>query len=421
MDDLFSAADSAAAESAAVGRFRALVAPVAADAGSVVRDAGALAIAEAVYRAYGRLEASGGLGRAELAAACRGVCAPDEFEARFNVFVQLGMLQPYLDKQHQQRYIFNPTSAAGLLVLDRVSRRGGIDELFNLLDRTQQSLEAGTATRAGLLEDLASAQGMLAIAADYLARLVDTSTIDVLLAERPNHVQDGLMQRVSRLAVVVQDRFADIDTGAVVRLAQRYIDAQLRFHDRLVEHGAAVRDYSLLDPEQYLTAARARGLGELAQALAGVVFDPAPLHLEPEAVIAAVEGFVPRRPAPPRPVRREDGPAGLDPWLRIEQAERDRRERRARRADLALDGEPVRDLSGYLRNAGWPGAARAVIDLLLLASDPDGPIDAAPTDELLVDRAAPVTHLSPLIVTRRPGAPADLAAMEAPAGAGAVL
>lgn len=72
MDSLFDASPDDVGD-AALRRVAAFVAPVDADAGSVVADPGALDIADAVYRAFGDLDADGGLTRAHLMAACADV------------------------------------------------------------------------------------------------------------------------------------------------------------------------------------------------------------------------------------------------------------------------------------------------------------------------------------------------------------
>ncbi len=66
-----------------------------------------------------------------------GVCDAAQFDVRFELFCRLDMLEPVYEKAHQQRYVFNPTSAAGIMVFDRLAANGGVDELVTLLDRTR--------------------------------------------------------------------------------------------------------------------------------------------------------------------------------------------------------------------------------------------------------------------------------------------
>jgi hypothetical protein len=77
-------------------RVAAFVAPVAADAGSVSDDPVSLDVADAIYQAFGDLDADGGLTRGELLSACADLCDEATFNNRFSCFEQLGMLQPAL-------------------------------------------------------------------------------------------------------------------------------------------------------------------------------------------------------------------------------------------------------------------------------------------------------------------------------------
>lgn len=107
---------------ALLSRIGALIAPVAANAGAVVDDPALIPVARSVYEAFGAADAADGLTRGQIADACRTVCSVEEFDSRFHLFVSLGMLQPVFDKSHQQRYVFNPASAAGLMVFERRPR-----------------------------------------------------------------------------------------------------------------------------------------------------------------------------------------------------------------------------------------------------------------------------------------------------------
>jgi hypothetical protein len=168
-----------AQRSALMARMSAFVAPVAADAGAVVDDPAALDLADAVYEAFGDLDAEGGLTHAQLAAACADVC-PDaaRFDSRFQLFCRLGMLMPLRDKAHQHRYVFNPTSAAALLVFERLGQDGGVQEILTVLDRTRAGLRSGVATLDQVRRALAQARRGFAVNADHLNRLVTSSPLE---------------------------------------------------------------------------------------------------------------------------------------------------------------------------------------------------------------------------------------------------
>lgn len=383
-------------------RVRALVAPVAANAGAVVDQPGTLDVARAVYEAFGELDATGGLTRAQLAHACRDVTDEATFQSRFELFCRLGMLLPHFDKLHQQRYVFNPTSAAGILVFDRLAERGGVDELITLLDRTRADLTSGVATRDQVRASLRQARRMMTISADHLLRLVSSSPLSELVAQRGHHRHASLMNDVFELNEQVRVAFPELDPDAyrLVVETQRYVGAREQFVGRLLDEGAAARDFSLLDPEEYLEAARTAPLDALAEVFATTVFDPPSPWLDPAVVAEGVQQFRPRVAVRRRPPRPADPPAGPDPMERVERRAEAARRRRDRGAELHLQGNNETDLTSRLRAAGWPGAANMLVELLGAHADPESPFEIAMSDELLVDADAPVSYLTPVSLRR---------------------
>lgn len=392
-------------------RLRALVAPVAGDAGAVVNDPALLDVAQAVYAAFGEAGASGGLTKTQIAAACPGVRDKPGFDTRLDLFVRLGMLQPVFDKASQQRLVFNPTSAAGLLVFERLSERGGVDELMSLLDRTRADVRSGAATRAQVAASLRSARHLLSVFADHLLRLVSSAPLSELIAERRHHAHADLVDEVRALTGLMSDAFPDLDPQAyrVVVQAQRYVGARESFVTRLLDEGAASRDFSLLDPEDYLTAARTGTQADLAQVFARAVFDPPSPWADPTTVAEAVTEVRPRpqvRERPPRP--SDETPVGDPLEAVLERAEKARR-KRARRVDILLGSDSEAELVAAMRKAGWPGAASLLVEALGAAADTSLPVSVSMTDELLVEPDGPVTYLTP-VVLRRAAAPVHLPA-----------
>lgn len=389
-----------------MARVSAFVAPVAADAGAVVDDPEALDLADAVYEAFGDLDADGGLSRAQLAAACADVCPNSaRFDSRFDLFCRLGMLMPVRDKAYQQRYVFNPTSAAALMVFERLGHDGGVQEILTLLDRTRAGLRSGVATLEQVRRALAQARRGFAVNADHLNRLVTSAPLEELLAERRHHrSSDALLNDAKGLIGLVVERFPALATDGdrLIREAVRYSHAVQRFIGRLLDEATAHRDFSMLDAEQYLTAALTAGKEALAGAFAGVIFDPANPPVNADAVVGAVDQIVPRptRRRAPRPV---DPTPGEDPVaLARERAER-ARERRMLTAEMGLNGEVTADVTTAVRLAGWPGAARMVVELLAAHADPDLPYTVVLSEALIVDPPGVVTHVSPVTVCREQG------------------
>lgn len=396
-------------------RLAAMAAPIAADAGAVIDDEELLDVARAVCDAFSHDDAVGGLTKAEIAARVDGVCAPDVLEARLGVFVRMELLRPVLDKKHQQRYVLAPAGLVGVLIVDRFSARGGVEELLSLLDRTASALERHEADAPTVSIQLESCRAMFAVFANELSRLVATAPLNELLAERRFHDDSGFMSRVGDLQRLVTDQFPQLDPAAYKLLleGQRYIGAVEDLLGRVLDEGGDARNFSLLDPEEYLEAARTATLEELAEVAADIAFDPALPWVDAGAVIEAIEKYQPRRIVrmrAPEPSAASDEDPVRQMQIRTEATVR----RRVLQAEALLGGSSDKDLTDMLRGSGWPGAARALTELLTLDGLPEQPYGVELGDALHVDVDGPVTYASPVRLSAR----RDASAKEAPAPLG---
>lgn len=406
METIFEGSREEAQRSALMARVTAFMAPVAADAGAVVDDPTVLDLADAVYGAFGDLDAEGGLTRAQLAASCADVCSDTaRFDSRFQVFCRLGMLMPVRDKAHQQRYVFNPTSGAALMVFERLGHDGGVQEILTVLDRTRAGLRSGVATLDQVRRALAQARRGFAVNADHLNRLVTSSPLDELMTERRHHRSgDSLLGDAKELIALVVKDFPELaaDGDRLIREAVRYSQAVQRFIGRLLDEATAHRDFSMLDAEQYLTVALTADREALAQTFVGVIFDPPSPPIDADGLVGAVDQVVPR-PARRRAPRPIDPPPGEDPVaLARERAER-AQQRRMLTAERGLNGEVSADVTNAMRLAGWPGAAKLVAELLAAHADPGLPYSVELSEALIVDPPSEVTHVSPVTVHRGKG------------------
>lgn len=99
----------------------------------------------------------------------------------------------------------------------------------------------------------------MTISADHLLRLVSSSALSKLVAQRGQHRHTSLMDDVFELNEQVRDTFPELDPDAyrLVVETQRYVGAREQFVGRL-----------LLDPEEYLEAARTASVDALAEMFA---------------------------------------------------------------------------------------------------------------------------------------------------------
>jgi hypothetical protein len=285
-------------------RLAAMAAPIAADAGAVIDDEQMLDVARAVWVAFSHDDAVGGLTKAEIAGRIGGACPAAALEGRLGVFERLGLLRPILDKKHQQRYVLAPAGLAGMPIVDRFSKRGGVEELLALLDRTAGALERHEADAPAVGAALESCRAaMFAVFANELTRLVANAPLSELLSERRFHDDSGFIRRVADLQRLVTDQFPQLDPGAYTLLleAQRYVSTVEDMLARVLDEGGDVSNFSLLDAEEYLDAARTATVEDFAAVAADLVFDPALPWVDAGAVIDAVGSYRPRRATRTRP------------------------------------------------------------------------------------------------------------------------
>lgn len=378
-------------------RLAAVAAPVARDAGSVIEQEALLGAARDVCRVFFDEEAAGGLTRSEIFA--RTGWGDDRramFESRFGVFESLELLRPILDKAHQQRYVLNPFGMAGVLMFDRAAQHGGVDELLVLLSRTKDELERGLVSRDLLSERLDTLRGLLGVWAQDVARLVTTGTIAELIEERGFHDDTRLYEEVRTLNDHVTDRYPDLDAAAtrLLEAALHYVSCVEDLIARVLDEGGQRRDFSLLDPEEYLTASIEANPALLAEVVDGTVFDPPSPWVDASSVITALEAYAPRT----RPHRRPPTPPDVgddDPLERIEALAAAELRRRELAAESLLQGADQTDLTGTLRGQSWAASARMLSDLLALDVERTAPFRVAFGDSLLVDSEAQLTYLAP--------------------------
>jgi hypothetical protein len=385
-------------------RFNPFVAPIATDSGSITKDPRALEIAQAVYAAFGDLDSGTGLTRGQLIAACTPQFSAEDVGSRISVFISTGMLlaNDSPDRQHQVRYRINDMSAVALLVFGRLDREGGIQEIALLLSRTTREIEDGLLTEAEVGERITQARHALAITTANLLRLVRGRTIEELLDERRSQRSaTGLLNEAKTLVTVVADRYHQL-MGAgqrLIRAASHYCEAVSELWDRLVSLASTRRDFSMLSPEQYRTAAQRSSADQLSEVFSRTVFDPPSLTADVGKLIDAVDEYRPRPPRrrpPPSTATTSD----RDPIEEARQRSERIRARRIATMEIALQGNDEADLTSIIRAAGWPGAVKLVIDVLLASAAPAIPLTATLSTAILTDPVAEVVYVTPVEIRR---------------------
>lgn len=257
-----------------------------------------------------------------------------------------------------------------------------------LLDRAHRDLGTGMMTRETLIEQITTVRRSLSILADHLLYLAEDRLWEELVAEQSQHRSaEALLGKANSLVQAAGERFPELlSSGTGRRLvdeALRYFNAVNAFYSRLLAQASASRDFSMLSPEQYVSAALTRSRGELAVPLARAVFDPASILLFAERLLSAVAKY---RPAPPRrrPPRPPDSASNGDPVTEAREREQTKRVVMEAEMELHLQGVDEVDLTSRIRAARWRGAARIVTNALLASADPGIPVAADLSDALIV-------------------------------------
>ncbi len=239
-----------------------------------------------------------GMTKAEVERALAGHGNADRalLSTRFDLFVRMGLIKPFLEKKSQSRYVLNPSGMVGLLVFERLGTRGGVEEMLLLLDRTRWLIESGEADRTTLAKHLKRCRQLLSVYTASLARLIETASISELMDEHRNHDPRRVQHDVHVLNRLVTDRFGrDFELS---ELAFQLVKAELAYRhqvlsavNRVLDQGGASLDFSVLTPEQYLSAALDASLEELSEVAAQLVVDPPSAWLDPGSVADALAEF----------------------------------------------------------------------------------------------------------------------------------
>ncbi|WP_434447587.1 hypothetical protein [Lentzea sp. E54] len=370
------------------------------NAGAVIDDPAMLRWAHAVYEAYGDLDVTGeGLTVEQLRAACQDV-GPGTFDSRISVFKQLHLLQPPQGRDYHRRLHFNTTGVAALLVFDKLRLGTGIQEILFLLDQTRRDILDGVLVHDDVLTRLTTLRRALSISTGELIQLRDRPVEELLHERRNRRGADRMLPEAKALVQVVETRFPELSpTGSkLIAQALRYSAAVSDLVDRLLRAVTAVRDFSMLLPEQYRTAALRTSADDLSGVFARMVFDPASVLITPDEILSTIAKYRPPEPRQRAP-RSPELPPDHDPVRDARQRRSDLRERRQAVLRLRLRGNAEVDLTAEIENSAWPDAIRMITDLLAASGDRELGFTVRLSDELRVHVTGSVSYVTPIHLT----------------------
>ncbi|MGW4116573.1 hypothetical protein ACWEFJ_37345 [Actinosynnema sp. NPDC004786] len=384
-------------EEAYLERLGAFVAAVADNAGAVIRDPAMLKWAQAVYEAYGDLDENGeGLTLEQLKAAC-GDAGPGTFESRIAVFKQLGLIGPPRGRSYHRKLHFHGAGVAALLVFDMLRLGTGIQEILFLLDQTRRDIVDGVLGRDDVLARLITLKRALSISTGELIQLRSRPVEELMRERRNRRGADRMLAEAEALVAVVETRFPGLSpTGSkLITQAMRYSAAVSELVDRLLRAVTAERDFSMLLPEQYRTAALHSSPDDLAGVFERMVFDPASASITPDEILATIDKYRPPEPRRRAP-RSPELPPEHDPVQEARRRRASLRERREAVLRLHLRGKVEVDLTAEIEIGPWRDAIRMVADLLAASGDPDLGFTVQLSDALQVHVTGPVSYVTPI-------------------------
>lgn len=382
------------------------MAPLAARRDSVVADEQMLLIARQLCDALLDEEVERGLTHSQLLAAVDEDLR-DAAGARIDVFVELGLLQTYTPKNHQQRYVLNMAGYIGLMVAERISQHGGVEELLHLLSDTAQRIRDGEISAELVAEQLQEARRTLIGLANELHRRRHTDTLRELAGHARDHNAEQITAQVASLNVLVAKHFPTLSErgAALIRAAQSYTSELEAVTVKLVAEGAASRDFSYLDVADYDQAARTASADALAAVGESLLFDLGTVPVSGVDVADALDEYRPRTtiriPPPIPPASTDPDPVGRWEQQRVRQIERLKRS-----AELRLQGADEVSVTDALRAGEWQGTVQTLASLLFAHQLTAGRYRLDLADSLLIDLEAGATYFSPATLRRGAAAPA---------------
>jgi hypothetical protein len=231
--------------------------------------------------------------------------------------------------------------------------------LLEMFSRVQARASAPGASVEDVRSDLAELRRVLSTFANELRRTVDSRRTSAMLEHAQGADDRVLRTRIAQLKDAVVQQFADELTDDLERLTEagdRYVVQQLRLL-KLLSKSRGVRGHWVRRDEVH-EVMRTASPARLAALWDGIVFDQAPLWVDPERVLAAVDKltFAPGKDPIPEPAEPGAAVVGAPPLQDSLRA----------LADRLLAGRNECDLTQTLLTEPWPEPAVLMAQLSTL-------------------------------------------------------
>lgn len=353
--------DQELANNSQIRTFAQAFAVLARESGKMVTSADSLTVDRAILACFSSGD-SRGLSEGQVVAQC-GSFPAEVVRRRFEVLTSYGAVHKVFDRKRQTHYQAAFAPYVMLLFLSRLSARGGMAELHQLLSHQYGTVADVDATVDDGLAATGEVTGLFRILANDLAGLAANAT-SVLLREHAPLLwgNEKLLVRAMEIHEKILSKWPD-DLARPCRDLRNalaaYRDAVSAISAKLMNRAGNTQALGLLPTEAWIDFARTASVPTLAEVLTEFVFDAAAPWFDANDLSEATT--IISRPAPTRvsPPRSDDNTA--EPPMP------------PRREDLTsliqsceeiLDGRDAVDVTAVLREPqSWTIARRLLSDM----------------------------------------------------------
>jgi hypothetical protein len=280
-------------------------------------------------------------------------------ERRLTALMTAGSVEKDKDVINEQDVRLSLSGSLSLILVPWISTMSGQRALLEMFSRVQARASAPGASADDVRSDLAELRRVLSTFANELRRTVDGRKTAAMLEHAQGADDRVLRTRIAQLKDAVVQRFADELTDDLERLTEagdRYVVQQLRLL-KLLSRSRGVQGHWVQRDEVH-EVMRTASPARLAALWNGIVFDQAPVWVDPARVLAAADKLTFAAGQDPIPEPAEAGPV-VDAAPPLQDALR-------ALADRLLDGRSECDLTQVLLTQPWPEPAVLLAQLSTL-------------------------------------------------------
>ena len=376
--------DELADEAAVLRTYRQVFAVLAREAEKMVGSPESLEVDEAVLNAFASA-GSEGLTEAQVVASCRRY-SEAEVRRRFEVLKAYGAITKVFERRMERFYRAAFAPYIMLLFLKRMSLHGGMAELHQLLAVHRAKILASDASMEdarGAVEELTHVFRLLA---NELASLAVSSDVEQLRENAQllwgNENLIGQAEGIHTSALSAFPGLARECRGLRAALAA-YADAIEAAAGRLIERAGTARGLGFLPHEAWDAFIKRGSVEELAEPLAGFVFDGPTMWFDSSDLVQAVESAAREVSvlAPPPRADAEDESSIDEQSVAV-----DGLDALVEAVEGVLGGKDEVSVPEVMRGAGgWMASRRVLADLTAAHHHPELPYELVWGDQLDID------------------------------------